>query len=141
MATKDGLCFALKTAGLKRNYKPFQDGDGVAILLEVRRPAVLSDGVMKGTEIDVLPGFVRVWTSQKKKAQAIATANRFRVRLYDGEAELYLPIEVADHYLHGLGAKIKSSRVPPVQSPEQRAKALAGLAAWRANKKALAANA
>lgn len=149
MLSKDQMSATLKKMGLNRAYKPYCDGDRDTIMLETRRFEI-KDGTMKGSQIDIYDaGTVRVWTSQKSKAMALARAGGFKVRLFDGEAELYLPAEKADMYLHSLGAKVKKQLSPErlvalakareLMTPEQRAKGLAGLAAARKAKKALVA--
>jgi hypothetical protein len=124
--------------GLKRRYKPYWEGDSEAgsIALETRRFAI-TDGTMKGTQMDIYDdNAVRVWTSRKAKAMALARANGFKVRLLDGEAELHIPTSRADEFLHGLGAKVKATRV---LTPEQRAELSARMAkVQQARKKALA---
>lgn len=143
----------LSSIGLKRSYKPVNDvGNGERdpgrerILLECRRPATITDGVMKGAEMDIYDdSTVRVWTSQKQKANLIAKANGFKVRLLDGEAELYIPVSRADEFLHGLGAKVKKVMSPERiakmalalanRTPEQKAAAMAGLAKARLARK------
>lgn len=111
--------------GLKRRYKPYNDERNIdlphgkeVILLECRKPATIIDGWLHGAEIDLYGSdTVRVWTSQKHKAMAIAKANGFRVRPLDGEAELFIPVARADEFLHGLGAKVRATRI---MTPEQR---------------------
>jgi hypothetical protein len=113
----------LVSMGLRRSYFPFQEeGEGVseAVLLEVRNPPSFADGVMTGAEIDIYDNHtVRVWTSQKNKAIATARANGFKIRLFDGEAELYIPADKADQFLHAFGARVKKS-APPL-TPERLA--------------------
>ena len=143
----------LKSIGLTRKYKPYNDeanidrekGDEV-ILLEVRKPAKITDGIMKGVNIDIYDdSTVRVWTSQKTKAMALARTNKFRIRPLDGEAELFIPTVVADQYLHALGAKVKKEMSPSrlaqmaqaraAMTPEQVAARNAGLARARTLRK------
>ena len=116
----------LKSIGLSRRYKPFndptnierEDGDEV-ILLECRKPAQIVDGLLVGAEIDIYDdSTVRVWTSQMKKANAIAKANGFKSRLLTGEAEILIPTAKADLFLHALGAKVMKT---VVHTPEQTA--------------------
>jgi len=116
----------LKSIGLTRKYKPFNDPANAereegreVILLECRKPAKIVDGLLKGAEIDIYDdSTVRVWTNQKQKATAIAKANGFRSRLLDGEAEIFIPVDKADMFLHALGAKVKKT---VVHTPEQTA--------------------
>jgi hypothetical protein len=131
----------LSSLGLKRRYKPLNDdanterdaGEEI-IKLDTRRPATFVDGFMRGADIDIYDdSTVRVWTSQKNKAMAIASSQGFRIRKLDGEAELYLPMARADEFLHGLGAKVKMNRV---FTPEQKVELTARLS--RARKEALA---
>lgn len=134
----------LKELGLARRYKPVNDPANIdraagreVILLEVRRPAKITGGEMSGAEIDIYDrGTVRVWTAQKSKAMRVARENNFRVRLLDGEAELYIPMARADEFLHGFGAKVKTTR--PL-TPEQAAAVAARFAKARAAKKVVQA--
>jgi hypothetical protein len=130
----------LKRIGLTRRYKPMNDpanndrekGDEV-ILLECRRPASIVAGLLKGAEIDIYDdSTVRVWTNQKTKAMALAKSQGFRIRKLDGEAELYIPTAVADHYLHGFGAKVRQTKV---MSPEQKSALLERFAKARQARK------
>lgn len=120
--------------GLKRTYFPYLDGEPGRwnILLQARKPAMIIDGELRGAEFCLHDTeTVLVWTSQKIKAKMIADMIGCKVRLLDGEAELYLPIKEADRFLHGLGAKVKSSRKAPVLTPEQQQKATETLAKYR----------
>lgn len=131
----------LNELGLKRKYKPINDSSNVdrsagdeVILLDVRKPTNIVDGEMNGSEIDIHDNnTVRVWTSRKSKAMAIARAIGCKVRMLDGEAELFLPMSRADEFIHGLGAKVKANRN---FTPEQNAAAAARLAKVRAARKA-----
>lgn len=117
--------------GLKRAYKPFVDGEHDKVCLETRRFSI-TDGVLKGSQIDVYDSStIRIWTSQKKKAKEVGAANKFRVRLFDGEAELFIPAESADRWLHSFGAKVKSTRT---FTPEQLVVIKARLSKARAAK-------
>lgn len=116
--TTEEMISKLKTLGLKRKYKPVndfanseRDSGQEVIMLEVRKPASFVDGYMSGSEIDISDNkTVRIWTSRKNKAAAVARDNNFPVRFFDGEAELYVPLERADEFLHSFGAKVKSKR-------------------------------
>ncbi len=146
--TQQEMSARISAMGLKRRYKPVNDpsnserekGEEV-ILLETRKMQI-ADGTLKGAEVDIYDDHtVRVWTHRKKKAADIARSIGCKVRLLDGEAELYLPAARADEFLHGLGVKVKSNRKGPVLTPEQRAKALAAAQAARKAKKAALATA
>lgn len=134
------MCEHLNGLGLTRRYKPFNDPSNVErekgteiIALECRRPAAIVGGAMNGSSVEVYDGHtVRVWTSKKAKAMRIARENGFRVRLLDGEAELFIPTNRADEFLHGLGAKVRTTRA---MTPEQRAAATARLAKARQDRK------
>lgn len=138
--TLDEMQKKLKTLGLFRRYKPVNDdsntdrekGDEV-ILLECRKPASIVAGLLKGAEIDIYDdSTVRVWTNQKTKAMALAKSQGFRIRKLDGEAELFIPTAVADHYLHGFGAKVRQTKV---MTPEQKSVLLERLAKARQARK------
>lgn len=139
--TNEEMVSKLSSLGLKRRYKPYNDvrnpelpSGEEKILLECRRPITRAlDGVASGTEIDIYDSnTVRVLTPRKTKAMATARANGFKVRLLDGEAELYLPMSRADEFLHGFGAKVKATRN---LTPEQRAAAVGRLAKGRQDRK------
>jgi len=133
--TKAEMAAKLVAMGLKREYKPVWDPESERMGLEVRRPPRFVDGRMSGAEVDLYDTrTIRVWTSKKKKARQIALDNGFKVRLLDGEAELYLPGDRADEFLHQLGAKVRSKRKPP--SPETIAKGQAALKRMREARKA-----
>jgi hypothetical protein len=144
MLTKGQMLSTLKTMGLKRTYRPFNDpsnsereGTDQKILLDTRRPSKIIDGHMKGCDIDIYDGStLRVWTSRKKKANEIARTNGFKIKNYDGEIDLFLPANRADEFLHSLGAKVRSAA--PV-SPELRAKRIEALTKARMAKKGMLA--
>ena len=123
----------LKRLGLKRAYKPYWDGDSDhgSLMLETRLFKI-ADGKMAGTQVDLYDdGTLRVWTSQKQRAKAIAKANRFKVELLDGEAVLFIPIARADEFLHSFGARVKKQ-----MTEETKAKRVAALTKFREAKKA-----
>ena len=94
--------------GLRKAYRPYQEPETGAILLKVRRPAQIVDGHLQGSEIDLFDSSTfRVWTPRKKKAKALAQRYGLRVRLLDGEAELFIPAELADTVLPVFGAKTR----------------------------------
>lgn len=138
MLTKAEMLSKLKTIGLKREYKPYwEEGPKHdTILLECRKPATIIDGIMIGVNMDVYDdATIGVWTSRKQNANAIAKANGFKIRLLDGEADLFLPVDRADEFLHKMGAKVKKQ-----MSAEAKAKGAARLSKAReASKKTVAA--
>ena len=123
--TIDEMKDYLKSLGLKRKYYPYQENtekELPVILLKSRRPLRFKDGIMSGVEADVWDAqTIRVWTSRKAKANAIANANGFRIKLLDHEAELFIPVDKADQFLHGLGIAVVPNRKP---LSEERKKAL-----------------
>lgn len=151
--TQQEMSARISAMGLKRSYRPVNDPSNTEreagneiILLETRKFEI-KDGVLKGSQIDVYDSStVRVWTHKKKKAAAVARAVGCKVRLLDGEAELYLPAARADEFLHAFGAKVKRpisqerldalARVRASMTPEQIEKRNAALAAARLARKA-----
>ena len=98
----------LREIGCKANFKPYQETESRAVCLAVRRPAKIEDGRLKGSEIDLCgPSTFRVWTPRAKKAKACAARYGLRIRLMDGECELFIPAHLADDLLPKFGAKVK----------------------------------
>lgn len=94
-----------KQLGLRRAYRAYQEPESRAILIRTRRPAQIVDGQLHGSEIDLYDASTfRVWTSRKKMARALAARCGLRVRLLDGEAELFVPASLADALLPAFGA-------------------------------------
>lgn len=107
----------LTKIGLKKRYKPYQETETKAICLQTRKAATVIDGVMSGAEIDLYDDSTfRIWTSQKKKANALAIKHGLKINLLDGEAELFVPVKLADELLHSLGAKVKKTLKPPTEA-------------------------
>jgi len=130
MLSKQEMSDKLLSIGLKRKYKPYWDGDSEhgSICLETRKFSIV-DGELSGSEIDVCDdNTIRVWTSKKPTAMARARENGFKIKLFDGEAELYIPADRADEFLHKLGAKVRMNRI---FTPEQKAALAARLASGR----------
>jgi hypothetical protein len=97
-----------KRLGLRKIYRPCQEPESGAILLRVRRPAQIEDGRLQGSEIDLYDADTfRVWTCRRMKAKAMAVRHGLKVRLLDGEAELFVPAALADTILPAFGAKTK----------------------------------
>lgn len=103
----------LRSLGLRKTYRPYQETETGAVLLTVRKPAQILDGRLVGSEI-ALSGkdTFKVWTPRKKKAAALAHAHAIRVRLLDGEAEMFVPANLADTILPQFGAKTKRELTP-----------------------------
>ena len=98
----------LKRLGLRKTYFPHREPEGGAVTLKVRRPAQIVDGRLQGSAIDLIDGSTfRIWTSRKKKARALAERHGLRVRLMDGEAELFVPAALADEILPVFGARTR----------------------------------
>ena len=127
--TKSVVLKTLKSWGLRKTFKPYLADDGVeAWLLLVRRPAHIVDGALRGGEvwIDFRSKVFRVWTSQRTLARAVAGGHGLKVRLLDGEAEVFIPAALADDLLPRFGAKVKRE-----MAPEQKAALKARLASVR----------
>lgn len=108
METNKQLTDKLLLMGCKARLKPCQDTESESIELEVRHPAVVVDGLLKGEQIDVYDlSTFRVWTPHTKKAKAYAARHRLRLRALEGECELFIPGHLADEILPMLGAKVK----------------------------------
>ncbi|EFK95608.1 hypothetical protein LDC_2381 [sediment metagenome] len=108
MENIERLLEMLREMGLKREYKPYQERESGAVLLEVKHPAEIVDGVLVGSDIDVYDrGTFRVWTHQTKKGRAYAARYGLHIRLMDGECELFIPAHLADTLLREFGAKVK----------------------------------
>lgn len=123
MEPKGELLELLRGMGVKARFKPYREPESGAILLQVKRPAHIVDGRLAGEQVDLYrhtPPTFRVWTSHTKKAKAYATHYGLRLRMIDGECELFIPGHLADDLLPKFGAKVKR-----VLSPEQKEKLLA----------------
>lgn len=108
METTKQLQEVLRGMGCKIPFKPYREAGTGAILLHVRRPAQIIEGRLQGSEIDVYDSTTfRVWTRQVKKANATAARPGLRIRIMDGECELFIPAHLADTLLREFGAKVK----------------------------------
>lgn len=111
--TSDEAREHFKCLGLAKAYRPCQEPESAAILLKVRRPAQIVDGRLQGSEIDLYDDETfRIWTARKKRARALAKRYGLRVRLLDGEAELFVPAALADTILPAFGAKTRRDLTP-----------------------------
>ena len=115
--TKQEMQEYLKTLGLKKTFRPYSEAEGGAFMLQTRKPAQIIDGFLRGSEICLQGKLFRVWTPRKRLAHDIARRHTLTARLLDGEAELWIPVELADELLPKLGAKITHHRNI---SPERR---------------------
>ena len=108
METNNQLTEVLRGMGVHSVFKPYRDSESGTILLQVRKPAVIEEGQLKGLQIEIYdPSTFRVWTPQTKKAKAYAVRYALRIRLLDGECELFIPVYLADKLLREFGAKVK----------------------------------
>ncbi|MDD2772295.1 MAG: hypothetical protein PHP45_01205 [Elusimicrobiales bacterium] len=105
--TKQEMQKHLKALGLKKSFKPYAEPESSAFMLETRKPAQIVDGLLRGSEICLQGKLFRVWTSRKRLAHDFAKQHGLKVRLLDGEAELWVPSELADVLLSLFGAKVK----------------------------------
>lgn len=132
--TFDEMTKTIRGFGLAKDYFPFNDPanqerePGSEIILLETRKFEIKDGWLVGSAMDICtPGVytgvnvpepsVRIWTAQKAKANAIAKAEGFRIRLLDGECDIFIPCSVADKFLHAFGARVKKQCKP--LTPEQ----------------------
>ena len=98
----------LRAMGCKAIFKPYQEAEARAVLLETRRPAEIVGGRLVGSMIDLYDRTTfRIWTNKTKKARAAAVRYGLRLRLMDGECELFIPAHLADELLPEFGAKVK----------------------------------
>ncbi|MFA6253474.1 MAG: hypothetical protein WC687_04385 [Patescibacteria group bacterium] len=102
-----------KQLGLRKAYRPYLEPESERVMLKVRRPAQIVDGHLHGSEIDLHAAeTLRIWTAKKKKARTLAQKHGLRVRLLDGEAELFVPAALADAILPVFGACTKRELSP-----------------------------
>ena len=129
MVTQQEMTDKLKALGLKKQFFPYTEAETGVILLKTRKPAAIVDGLLVGSEIDLYDNSTfRVWTPQKKKAMAYAKKYLLKIRLLDGEAALFVPVNLADELLPKFGAKVKHSHPVSPKSAE-------ALRQYRANKR------
>jgi hypothetical protein len=108
MESKKQLSEKIQAMGAKKKFKPYMEPESGAAILQVRNQALVADGRLAGSEIDVYDtSTFRIWTGRKQKAKAYAQRYRLNVRLLDGEAELLVPAHLADEILPKFGAKVK----------------------------------
>ena len=115
--TKQEMAGQLQTLGLKKSFKPYSEPETGTLMLATRYPAQIVDGLLRGNEICLQGKLFRVWTARKRLAHDLAKQHSLKVRLLDGETELWIPAELADELLPKFGAKIKHARH---LSPERR---------------------
>lgn len=99
----------LTEIGVTKAFFPSVEPESGVVLLRSRRPAMIQDGRLTGSEFALAGNTFRVWTSQTKKARAIAKTHGLRIRELTGECELYIPAVLADAVLPQFGAKVKRS--------------------------------
>ncbi|MFA5161536.1 MAG: hypothetical protein WC421_04765 [Elusimicrobiales bacterium] len=107
--TKQEMQEHLKTLGLKKTFKPYAEPETGTLMLATRHPAQIVDGLLRGIEICLQGKLFRVWTARKRLANTLAKQHNLRVRLLDREAELWVPVELADALFSRFGAKIKKA--------------------------------
>ena len=115
--TKQEMSEHLKALGIKKSFKSYAELEIGTLMLETRKPTQILDSFLRGSEICLQEKLFRVWTARKRLANTLAKQHNLRVRLLDGEAELCVPVELADELLPKFGAKIKHARNI---SPERR---------------------
>lgn len=121
MESTKQLLELLAAMGCKARFKPYQEAETRAVLLETRRPAEIVGGRLVGEQIDLYshtPPIFRAWTAHTKKARAAAARYGLHIRLMDGEYTLFIPAILADELLPKFGAKIKSNRKVSPQATE-----------------------
>jgi len=103
--TKQEMAEQLQTLGLKKSFKPYAEPEADTIMLATKHPAQIVDGLLRGDEICLQGKRFRVWTARKRLAHDLAKQHGLKVRLLDGEAELWIPAELADELLPKFGAR------------------------------------
>lgn len=97
----------------EQTFKPYLERESQVTLLQVRKPAEILNGKLTGTEIDVYDtGTFRIWTPQVRKAKTFSSLHSIKVRVLDGECELFVPVHLAGKILKAFGAKTKKSISP-----------------------------
>ena len=96
-----------KSMGITKNFKTYMVAEDAATYIKTRKPSKIVDGKLTGNEIVLEDKLFRVWTPKKKLANAYATKYGLKIRLLDGEAELWVTPETADELLPKFGAKVK----------------------------------
>ena len=87
MQNKKQLSEKIQTMGVKKKFKPYMEPESGAVILQARNPALIMNGLLVGSEIDVYDkSTFRIWTGRKQKAKAYAQRYRLIIRLLDGEA-------------------------------------------------------
>lgn len=98
----------LESMGLKKRYKPFMIPEDPQVHLTTKRPPLIKNGLLTGTEITTYDDSTfLVWTNRTKLARAIAKEHNLKIRELTGEAEVWAPATLADDLLPRFGAKIK----------------------------------
>lgn len=97
----------LAALGLKSKFRPGIEPETGAMVLATKTPTHIVDGALVGCEIVRVPGGFRVWTSQVRKAEKLAAQHGIAVRSGGGEADLVVPVTLADEVLPHLGARIR----------------------------------
>lgn len=107
--TKQEMLEHLRALGVLKAFKPYAEPENGASMIETRKPAQIVDGLLRGSEICLQGKLFRVWTSRKRLAHDLATQYNLKVRLLDGEAELWVSAELADELLPKFGARTRKS--------------------------------
>lgn len=105
----------LTDIGLRKPFRPIWDRDAEKIFIKTRRAAEIVDGWLRGTEIVLENDYFRVWTQHKVKAANLARSRGWKVRLWDGEAELWVPAMAGDEILPLFGAITKRQLSPAAE--------------------------
>lgn len=106
--TKEKALSLLSEAGSKKTYFLLEESESKTVLFKTRRQSKIVDGELVGSEVDVFNAQeARVWTSKKNLAAKLAREHDLRVRLMDKEAELFVPLTLADKLLPKFGVKVK----------------------------------
>jgi hypothetical protein len=78
-----------------------------AQMIATRRQAMIADGKLEGSEITTTSGGYRVWTARTRLARELAERHGLKLRLWDGEADLFVPDALAAALLPRFGARTR----------------------------------
>lgn len=106
--TQEQIKIKLRQLGLLKLFKVCLEAETGTCLLATKEPARIIDGILHGSEIALMrDNMFLVWTGRRRLAQEIAKRHKLNVRLLDGEAQIWVPPNLADELLPKFGAKVK----------------------------------
>lgn len=93
----------IKELKLKKHYKT----DNTNTMILTKHPVEIVDGLLHGCEIILENNTFRVWTQARSKAIKIANQYKLKVHLMYKEAEIWIPLSLADELLIKFGARLR----------------------------------